>query len=428
IHLQDGPNTLEAVIRDKNHRIVEKLNRTVHYSGSPVRAELVPELSHLVADGKTKPVIAVKFYDRWGHPARAGSAGKFQLSEPYRIYEDLIELQERQLLSFKPRQPLYKILNDGIALIELAPTTESGSVVFDFEFNRERSQQLRAWLQSAAREWILVGIAEGTGGYNDVSGNMENLDDANIDEDYFQDGRIAFFAKGQVKGKYLLTVAYDSDKQSDLGEDGLFQTIDPDRFYTIYGDATEQRYDAPSIRKLYVKIEKDRFFALFGDFDTGLDYTELSRYSRRFNGLKSEYATDKFSVKAFAAESTQAFIKDELQGDGTSGLYQLSRQRIIPNSETITIEIRDRFRSEVIVSSQTMTRHLDYNIDYFAGTIFFKRPVPTRDDQFNPVFIVADYEVNGLGEEDVIAGGRAAAHLMDNKLELGATVIDQNTA
>ena len=88
------------------------------------------------------------------------------------------------------------------------------------------------------RDWILVGLAEGTAGYNTVSGNMENLQNANVDENYYKDGRVAFFAKGQIKGKWLLTIAYDSDKTKENNGSGLFQTINPETYFTLYGDAS----------------------------------------------------------------------------------------------------------------------------------------------------------------------------------------------
>ena len=64
----------------------------------------------------------------------------------------------------------------------------------------------------------------------------------------------------------------------------MLGTVEPDRFYTLYGDATEQRFEAATSRKLFVKLERRQFAALFGDFETGLTLTELTRYSRTFTG------------------------------------------------------------------------------------------------------------------------------------------------
>ncbi len=108
-------------------------------------------------------------------------------------------------------------------------------------------------MQPKLRDWILVGLAEGTMGYNTVSGNMEALQGTDLAEDFQKDGRIAFFAKGQIQGKWLLTMAYDTDKTKTNSGNGLFQTINPDTYYTLYSDATQQQYDAASSKKLYHK-------------------------------------------------------------------------------------------------------------------------------------------------------------------------------
>ena len=199
--------------------------------------------------------------------------------------------------------------------------------------------------------------------------------------------------------------------------------IDPDEFYTIYGDGSEQRYDAPSQHKLYVKLERPQFYALFGDYDTGLTQTELARYSRSLSGFKSEYGGARFAYKAFAADTAQRFVRDEIQGDGTSGLYRLSGQHIVINSEKIAIETRDRLQSHEIVETRVLLRHIDYDIDYTNGTLFFREPIFSRDTDLNPVFIVADYEVQNGGDEEINAGGRAATKLLDGKVEAGVSYI-----
>ena len=137
---------------------------------------------------------------------------------------------------------------------------------------------------------------------------------------------------------------------------------------------------------------------MFGDFDTGLTVTELSRYSRSMTGIKGEFGGDRVGVTAFAADAESGFVKDELRGDGTAGLYRLSAGGIVINSDKLRIEVRDRFRSEIVVESRPLARFLDYSIDYDRGTLFFKQPVPSRDEQFNPVWIVAEYEVLDGGD------------------------------
>jgi hypothetical protein len=284
--------------------------------------------------------------------------------------------------------------------------------------------KVETYVKPVLRDWILVGLAEGTAGYNAVSGHLE-IPNADLDQDLYENGRVAFFAKGRVQGKWLLTMAYDSDKP-DRRDRSLFQQIDPGTYYTLYGDATNQAYEAASARKLYLKIERDQFYALFGDFNTDLTVTELSRYSRSLNGLKMEMQSDHFALNAFASDTNQAFVKDELRGDGTSGLYYLSRRDIVVNSDKIAIEVRDRFRSEIVLSSQPLSRFLDYDIDYDTGALFFKQPVMSKDENFNPVYIVADYESNDAGRDlSYTYGGRAALKTLDGRLEAGASAVHE---
>ncbi len=99
-------------------------------------------------------------------------------------------------------------------------------------------------------------------------------------------------------------------------------------------------------------------------------------------------------------------MQDELQGDGTSGLYRLSRSPIVIGSDKLRIEMRDRFEITRVVETRELSRFIDYDLDYERGTVFFKEPVPSRDQNLNPVFIVADYEVR-TGGDDETDGRRA---------------------
>ena len=215
------------------------------YAGSPVRAELVAEASHLVADGVEPAVLAVRLFDIDGYPARPGTTGEFVVDAPYRAFNPARHLSE--LGADNTGYQRYVVADDGIAYIQLEPTSDGGEVTLRFNFDRNRADRVRARLLPAAREWVLVGYAEGTIGFDSLSGNQRNADRSNIDADLSDGGRIAFYAKGQVKGDVLLTLAYDSDKER---RRELARQIDPNQFYTLYGDGSEQRFDARSQRKL----------------------------------------------------------------------------------------------------------------------------------------------------------------------------------
>ncbi len=423
IEIEDRTNILTARVVDRDGKLVQQLERKVHYAGSPLHAELLKDRSILVADGVTRPVIAVRLTDRDGKPARNGMVGDFSVPAPYAPAIEIDAQQANQLAGLERGRPVWRVEGEqGIAYIELAPTTASGSLSISFPFRDgevERAQRVETWFDPGDRPWTVVGFAAGTLGFNTLDERLEDLaDDA---DNINVDGRIALYAKGRVTGKWLMTLAYDSDKEED--ETRFQGVIDPRRYYTVYADRSEQRYDAASIRRLYLKLERPQFYALFGDYETGISEPELARYQRAFNGIKVEYKSDQVHLNGFAADSPNRFRREEIQGNGLSGPYALATRDILANSERITLETRDRFRSEQIVEQRELTRHIDYDIDYLAGTISFREPILSRSSDLDPQFIIAEYEVLGIGGRNLNAGGRATYQTADQKLKVGATAV-----
>ncbi len=435
--LKEGDNQLSAEITDANGNRVTTLQRVVHYSGQPVKAELLQAQSYLRADGINRPRLALRFTDASGHPVRDGLAGAFEVQAPYQAAETVDQQQRRQLAGMDGFTTSWRVEGDnGIAYIELEPTTNSGSVVLKINLGDPRSRplEIRSWLDANQHDWVVVGFAEGTVGYNTLHKNVEALKEQGTDDKLYSNGQVSFYAKGQVLGKWLLTLAYDTAKDSGAGtgqsattgsntQRSLGGYIDPNRYYLLYGDGTQQRYDAASQAKLYVKLERNQFYALFGDFETGMNSTELTRYNRVFNGFKSEYNDGRNAVTVFAADTAQNHARDEFQGNGTSGLYRLSVGNIVAGTESIRIETRDRLHSENILQTQQLVRDVDYTLDSIAGTLFFRQPVPARDPQFNPVFIVAEYETDGNGKRQLNGGLRASTVLLDGKLTVGGSYL-----
>ncbi len=432
VPLRDGTNRLVAIAYDSDGKELARAEGEIRYALGAVEARLLPQESVLIADGRTAPLLAVQILDADGQPARPGIDGAVRIGAPYVALNVARNRDLRPLLEDPDNQPRWRVGPDGIARIRLEPTTTSGEVVLTFNFPTRPPQEIRARLAPELRDWILVGFAEGTVGYRTLKGNLETVTGDDADDNLYQDGRIAFYAKGRVRGDWLLTLAYDSGKEKtnrggNFG-DRLGQSFQPNAFYSIYGDATSVQYDAASISKLYVKIEREQFYAMFGDFDTGLTVTELGRYSRTLNGIRTEYQGEALSVSGFAARTTQAFVRDELRGDGTSGAYRLSRSNVLANSDKVKLETRDRFRPEVVLASRPLARGLDYDIDYTSGTIWFFSAQPSRDQAFNPQFIVVDYEAEDAGrDEATTAGGRAAVRLADGRAELGVTAVRQGS-
>ncbi len=372
-----------------------------------------------VADGKTPVTLTLRLLDANGSLIDAPAELEIRDGNLKPCPGD-----DRDVLNRQTPGSVQHVQVAADGRVRFAPVTTSGRYRVSLGYN-DVHMDAEFYVKPFLREWIIVGLAEGNAGYNTISGNMESLTDSDAEEKLYQDGRVAFFAKGRVRGKWLLTLAYDSEKDRQDPDNRLFQTIDPDTYYTLYGDATTQQYDAASIRKLYLKLEREQYYLLFGDYDTDLGATELSKYSRTLNGFKSEFAGNHLSFNGFVSDTNQAFVKDEIRGDGTSGLYRLTRKNIRINSEKVTIETRDRYKSEVVLSTRSLTRHVDYSIDYDAGSLYFKSPVYSRDEGFNPVYIVIDYESADNTDASYTYGGRGALHLFNQQVEVGATYIHE---
>lgn len=428
IPLSGDVTRLAATVRNRDGSVAGAYTRDVHFSGTPARVELMPGQSHLIADGATRPTIAIRVLDRFGRPVHAGITGQFAVNAPYESAAALDAMQARALSGLDRVQPSWTVEgDDGIARVELAPTMVSGPLHLDFSFTDRdvsRKQTLDAWIVPGEQQWTLVGLAEGSVGARSVADNMERA--GAFDSDLGDHARVALYAKGRVLGRYLLTLAYDSAKQKD--DQRLLGTIDPNAYYTVFADGSDRRFDAASREKLYVRVEARTFYALYGDFVTGFDQTVLARYERTTTGVEAQANWGGLHVQGFAARTAQAHRHDEIQGGGISGPYRLSGRDIIPNSETVAIEVRDRFRSELVVDRRTLTRFVDYDVDWLAGTIQFKEPVLSRDSTLNPQFIIVDYEVDQLRGGDLNAGLRADWTSAGGGLRVGATAISDTGA
>ncbi len=427
--LEGETTRLSAIVRDEKGKELAVLDRTVHFSATPARVEVVPELSRLIADGSTRPVLALRVLDRDGRPVHAGLTGEFSLSAPYESGDALDRMQSRALSGLGRSAPRWLVKgDDGIAYVELAPTMVSGKLHMEFNFNdrnQRRRQQLDAWVVPGDQKWTLVGLAEGSVGAKSVADQMQRS--GQFDSDLGNDARVALYAKGRVLGKFLLTATYDSAKQRD--DQRLMGTIDPRAYYTVFADGSDRRFDAASREKLYVRVESSTFYALYGDFESGFDQTQLARYQRAATGFKGEFNDGGLHVQGFAAKIASNHRRDEIQGGGISGPYRLSSREIIGGSETVVLEVRDRFRSEVIVSSRTLVHFIDYDLDLLSGTITFKEPVLSRDANLNPQFIVIDYELDEAARGGrVNAGLRADYTAANGRLRVGASAITDTSA
>ena len=429
VDLRTGENRFKAVITDKNGQVIKTLSESVWFAKTIARAEGLPDQSNLVADGRTVPTIAVRLEDEAGRAVHAGRIVTVDVEAPYYLYDETgeRELTKQSIDLIAPlsaRQEI-RVGNNGVVEIELEPTLRTGKVTAVITLDNGRKVPIHMYLEPEKRDWIIVGLAEGSIGYETIKDKSIALapDD---DNDTIRDGRIAFFAKGLIKGNWLMTLAVDTDKRRGNQDGDFINEIDPNAYYTLYGDRSYQEYEALSRYPVFVKLEKKTAAAMFGDFDTNITEGRLTSYSRRLSGLRAEYLGENFQVMGFAAETNQGFAKDEIPADGTSGTYQLSNGNILAQSEHIVVETRDRNRPDIVLERKEMIRYLDYTLDYLTGELIFRLPVDVSDQSFNPNVIVVDYETSEEAERNVTFGGRVQADLVDGKVRVGSTFVQQN--
>ncbi len=82
--------------------------------------------------------------------------------------------------------PRVQMSREGDVLFQ--PVNQSGLYRVVLGYNNA-TVEAETYVQPKMRDWILVGLAEGTVGYNTLSGNMENMQNAGVDENLYKDSR-----------------------------------------------------------------------------------------------------------------------------------------------------------------------------------------------------------------------------------------------
>lgn len=408
VSLDKGKNILQfkIILPGKKEAISKTITVLRSDTAEKLLIKTIPE--KLIADGLTEPVVEISLVDENDVPTGNGTV-------------ITLEIEKGQILSddFRPTEPGHQAkIKDGKAIIRL-PASASAEKRKLFIFSGETEYEAELIFHPHLRNWILTGYADGRISHL----KTKKISEESTDTAEKYDGELGLFMKGKLPGDLLLTTSYNSDHDDEDGD--ILQTEDPLKYYPVYGDESEQGYEAESRDNLFVKIEKDQSYIMYGDYETQLDESKLAAYNRSFTGGKLHLETTYIDTDAFISYNDQALVKEELQGEGISGYYYL-QENILENSEKITLEIRDRNHPDVILEEQQMSRYTDYNIDYDAGRILFKRPVHSQDEDHNPIFIVAEYEVDSAKNKEYYTyGGRVSVHDSEKKYELGFSHITE---
>ncbi|MCW5654863.1 hypothetical protein [Hydrogenophaga sp.] len=373
--------------------------------------QLVLEVAQdqMVADGRSVVLLTVRLFDRDGQKVTAPTDVLVSTSHG-RVRLPGAAIDE------PPRQDLRLTVRGGEAVVELVSSFRPGDAQLQVQSGNVAVRG-RVGMVTERRPMIAVGVVEGTL-------NLSRLDASQISPAREDDGfeleikrhtgsfdngkgslgaRTAFFLKGVVKGETLLTLAYDSEKES---RGRLFRDIQPDQFYPIYGDSSLRGFDAQSRQRLYVRVDQGRSFVLYGDFNTGTGgpARELSRINRSVSGLQVHHEGETFEANAWVVRDNVAQVVDEQPARGVSGPYRLSSSDGISGSEKVEILTRDRNQPSIILRAEPMVRFVDYEFEPFAGSIVFRAPVPSVDANLNPQSVRVTYEVEQGGPKYWLGG------------------------
>lgn len=277
-----------------------------------------------------------------------------------------------------------------------------GAKKLEFEgIIKDKKTQVQVPFNVEKREIFVNGIIEGRINFGKLGkeqinfGNyiFENsLEEINEKNNYTFSNRGAFFAKGDITDKYYMTISYDNNDEKEK----FFAYRDPEDYFPIYGDNSIKGYEAESISRLYAKLEAENHFILYGDYETKEwqnSELELSSYNRVLNGGLFRYNDSKAQGMAFASKTATSNEQDEMPGEGISGPYNLSNRNIIAGTEIIDIVTYSRNNPTIVINTEALVSGVDYTIDYTTGRIFFSKPIPMTDHNFNPIFIRVSYEV-----------------------------------
>ncbi|MDE2606297.1 MAG: hypothetical protein KGL68_10305, partial [Burkholderiales bacterium] len=428
VDLRPGRNTLEVKVVDPFGNVRGSARVTVLAPG-PLAAIQVEVPPQPVADGATPVTVVVGLRDAEGLPVSERTQVTLQASAGQWQVEDA-----------DPRQPGTQVMVEGgTGRFLLMPPAQPGKAELTALAGTVEARVPVEFVPNL-RPMIAAGIVEGTINLRNL--NASTLQPAQSGDVFEREirsvsrsldngkgdaaARAALFLKGKVLGSSLLTLAYDSDKASDMR---LFRDIQPNQFYPVYGDSSARGFDGQSTGKLYVLLQNGSNYALLGDFSTQSDNParQLTQYARSLNGAKGRWSDGKLSVEGFASRTSATQTVQEFRANGTSGPFQLDL-RGVANSEQVHVITRSRDQPALVLKDQALAAFADYVIEATTGRLLLNAPVPSVDADLNPVFVRVTYDIASGGPEHTVAGAEASVEVVPGTKVGALAVSDEDPA
>ena len=450
--LSHGPLAQAQLLSDAKSTVFSGRSGAVDYSRNASAAQVVVELSRngVPADGQSPIDVTVRVSGADGQPLQERVYATLETSGG-RLLLDHARTDEAgpgALDADRKTPGVQLVVERGVAHFKLLAPIAPQDVQLRVTVGAQEASGVVRFVPDM-REMVAAGLLEGVINFSG-GGNLLNPVHSNDGfereiahfSNVFADGnssvgaRSAFFLKGVIKGEYLLTASYDSDKDV---QSRVITDIKPDAFYPVYGDASLRGNDTHSSTALYVRIDKDKNYLLYGDFSTSdgpmnrrgegaaaiVQARSLGAYNHTATGVRGHVENDSVTANAFAINDTLRQVVQEFASQG-SGPYGLSNSGAVQNSETVEVLVRDRTMPSRIVSTRTLLPLSDYTFEPFSGRLLLNQFLPSVDANLNPVSLRITYSVDQGGDAFWILGADGQWRVTD-RVELGgAAVQDQN--
>ena len=375
--------------------------------------------------------------------------GEIPVMEEQSAAKELFERPQFEPESGDEIEPIEIIVPNGEYDIEVTShksEVTSGQPVYPVRNENETSSEISNGVYSkhitvGENYCFFIAMADGELGYNMTSGSTEPIDgNDKFKKGFWVDGKLAYYLKAKIKGKYLITSSLDTQRE----QKELFKYIDPDKYYPVYGDNSQISYDAANTQGiLYALIEWDRSQVMYGNYTVAFTDTDLARFTRTLYGGKAQLISvsdTKFGqpdtkIIGYIAKAKQKAAHNEFIGTGGS-LYYLKHKYVVEGSDKVRIEVRDKITGLVLVSLEEKEGS-DYQIDYDNGRIIFWKPVSQiiQSDTIiqthlldgNQLYVVADYEYYTKDKYDEWSKGGRVSQQLGDYLRIGGTYVEDDT-
>ena len=398
------------------------------------RLEIQADRGDLDAGGRDRTLVTVRAFDVQGEPLKAGlvmletTDGQWLL--PDRPLSDAAtapvskaDVRVKTAAATDPRQycrpdaPAVELpealragaitIRDGVGLAclqsGLAPVTaelrvaaEDGSGAAARTF--VRFQVARRAIVLAAVGEIAIGRGEPATADTPATGNVH--------------GNASVFFQGELARGTQLTFAWTTAESINraAGIDRRFGLDTNDRVYPVFGDSSTRQELAASNARVYARLDFGRSSILFGDLrgdQARSGRSGLLEVSRTLTGAEvhlERKAGQWLTVQG--ARPDTAYAREIFPGT-SAGFLRLAHGSLLYGSETLTIEVRDRRRPDLVLDRTALARGVDYIVDSQSGIIYLNRPLPLLDQALSLVQVVCSYEYQTTGLSTAVYIARA---------------------